>query len=315
MQQRSGLGILLILLMAACFAALDASIKYLGAFIPVLMLLWARYAFQAVVMALWLVLRPGTGFRVEHPKFQLVRGALLMAASVMSFVGLKYMPLAEFTAVGMLAPVVVTLLAALFLNEQVSRWRWALVVSGFAGALIVIRPGSGVFGWVAAFPLMMALSYGSFQALTAKLAALEQPLTTHFYTGLVGLASITPVLFFSGTDVVAVLQAATVHQRALLLAIGAFGTAGHLFLIFALGLAPTATLMPFIYVQIAFALVASRLVFAHVPDGWAWLGISIIAASGVATVWLNVSASARARRPNAVVAAGTTELGQARRDN
>ena len=304
--QRPGLGIFLILLMAACFAALDTSVKYLSAAVPVLMLLWARYAFQAIAMGSWLLLRPGPGFRVAHPKFQLARGALLMTASVMSFVGLKYMPLAEFTAVGMLAPVVVTSLAALFLNEPVSPLRWALVMTGFAGALIVIRPGSGVFGWVAAFPLLMALAYGSFQALTAKLAALEQPLTTHFYTGLVGLLSITPVLAFSGVEVTAVLRAAAPHHLALLLALGAFGTAGHLFLILALGLAPTATLMPFIYVQIPFALAASALVFSHLPDGWAWLGMAVIACSGAATVWLNVSTASAARRPHSPVTADTT---------
>lgn len=306
MQQRPGLGILLILLMAACFAALDTSIKILGAFMPVLILLWARYAFQAAVMGLWLLTRPMPGFRVAHPRFQLARGALLMTASVMSFVGLKYMPLAEFTAVGMLAPVVVTVLAALFLDERVSPLRWALVASGFAGALIVIRPGSGVFGWVAGFPLLMALSYGSFHVLTAKLAALEQPLTTHFYTGLVGLAAVTPVLLFSGIDALSILPSAPPLQILLLLAVGAFGTAGHLFLIFALGLAPTATLMPFIYTQIAFALAASALVFAHVPDGWAWLGMGIIAASGAATVWLNVSTSTVSRRPASAATADAT---------
>jgi drug/metabolite transporter (DMT)-like permease len=306
MRQRPGLGIFLILLMAACFAALDTSVKLLGAFMPVLLLLWARYAFQAVAMGTWLLLRPGLNFRVAHPKFQLARGALLMTASVMSFVGLKYMPLAEFTAVGMLTPVVVTLLAALFLNEAVSGLRWALVISGFAGALIVIRPGSGVFGWVAGFPLLMALAYGSFQVLTAKLAALEQPLTTHFYTGLVGLVAITPVLLLSGIDVLPVLRSAPPLHLVLLLALGAFGTAGHLFLILALGLAPTATLMPFIYAQIAFALASSAWVFAHLPDNWAWLGMGIIAASGAATVWLNVGTSSAARRPDSAVTADTT---------
>ena len=306
MRQRPGLGIFLILLMAACFAALDTSIKYLGTFMPVLVLLWARYAFQAVVMALWLLLKPGPGFRVAHPRFQLARGALLMMASVMSFVGLKHMPLAEFTAVGMLAPVVVTMLAALFLGERVSTLRWVLVFTGFAGALVVIRPGSGVFGWVAAFPLLMALSYGSFQALTAKLAALEQPLTTHFYTGLVGTVVFTPVLWLSGLDAPSIVSAAPPLHWLLLLAVGAFGTAGHLFLILALGMAPTATLMPFIYAQIAFALVGSALVFHHVPDVWAWLGMCVIAVSGAATVWLNVRAAAPSRRPDSAVTADTT---------
>ena len=306
MRQRPLLGILLILSMAACFAALDTSIKFLGAFMPVLLLLWARYAFQAVAMGVWLFRNATPGFRPAHPKFQLVRGALLLTTSCISFVGLQHMPVAEFTAVGMLAPVVVTILAALFLDEPVSRLRWALVFAGFAGALIVIRPGSGVFGWVAAFPLLMALCYGGFQVLTAKLAALEHPLTTHFYTGLVGLVLVTPAMLLGGTEVLSTLRAAAAPHWFLLLAVGAFGTAGHLCLILALGMAPTATLMPFTYTQIAFALAASGLVFRHVPDGWAWLGMAIIATSGTATVWLNVRAPTRARRPDSAVTADAT---------
>lgn len=304
--QRPFLGIVLILLMAALFVGLDTSVKYLGAFMPVLLMLWARYAFQAVAMALWLLRPSSPGFRAAHPKFQFVRGALLMTTSIISFIGLQYMPVAEFTAVGMLTPVVVTILAAIFLNERVSRVRWVLVIAGFAGALIVIRPGSGVFGWVAAFPLVMALCYGAFQALTAKLSALEHPLTTHFYTGLVGMVVLTPALLLSGIDVPGVLRAASPSQIALLLAVGAFGTVGHLCLILALGLAPTATLMPFIYTQIAFAVAASALVFRHVPDGWAWVGMGVIALSGAATVWLNVRAATQARRPLSPVAADTT---------
>jgi drug/metabolite transporter (DMT)-like permease len=304
--QRHGLGVVLILLMAACFAGLDTSVKYLGAFMPVLLLLWARYAVQAVVMAVWLACSRKLSFRAAHPRFQLMRGALLMSSSVISFIGLQYMPVAEFTAVGMLTPVVVTILAALFLNEAVSPLRWALVFAGFAGALIVIRPGSGVFGWVAALPLLMALCYGSFQALTAKLASLEHPLTTHFYTGLFGLALVTPVLLLSGIDVNSLLRSASAWHLGLLLAVGAFGTAGHLCLILALGLAPTATLMPFIYAQIAFAVASSAVVFQHVPDVWAWLGMAVISASGGATVWLNVKAATAQRRPASAVAVDTT---------
>jgi drug/metabolite transporter (DMT)-like permease len=182
-----GLGVGLVLLMGACFAVSDTTIKYLGGLLPVLFLLWARYLFQASAMALWLVRRGSPGFRTAHPKFQWVRGALLLFTSAMAFFGLQVMPVAEFTALGMLTPVVVTLIAALMLREPVSGMRWVLVWGGFVGALIVIRPGSGVFGWAALFPLSMALCYGFFQVLTSKLAALESPFTTQFYTGFSGV--------------------------------------------------------------------------------------------------------------------------------
>ncbi len=302
---RPGLGIALVLAMSACFAVSDTLIKYLGAWLPVLLLLWARYAFQAVSMALWLARSGWRGFATVHPRFQWMRGALLLATSGMSFFGLQRMPVAEFTALGMLTPVVVTMLAAWVLHEPVSRMRWALVCGGFIGAVIVIRPGSGAFGWAAVFPLLMALCYGCFQVLTSRLASLESPYTTHFYTGLSGALLVTPLLLLHAGDYLAAAQSVAWPKLALVLAIGAAATAGHLCLIFAFGVAPMATLMPFIYVQIACALAVSWLVLRHVPDGWAWVGMGVIAACGALSAWLNARQSGAARNPASIVAADT----------
>jgi drug/metabolite transporter (DMT)-like permease len=177
--------------------------------------------------------------------------------------------------------------------------RWALVCGGFVGAVIVIRPGSGVFGWAAVFPLLMALCYGGFQVLTSRLASLESPYTTHFYTGFSGALMVSPLLLLNGPEILGAVRAAPGTQIALMLAIGAFATVGHLCLIFAFGTAPMATLMPFTYVQIAWALATSWLVFRHVPDGWAWFGMAVIAACGATSAWLNV------RRPVSAVEADT----------
>lgn len=295
--RRPLLGVFLIVCMAACFASMDTSIRYLGAFLPVLLILWARYTTQATVMAVWLLARGS--FRCAHPRFQLLRGALLLATSAMSFFGVQYMPVPEFTAINMLTPVLVTLLAAWLLHEPVSRLRWALVWGGFAGALIVIRPGSGLFGWAVLFPLCGALTYASFQVLTSRLASQESPYTTHFYTGLTGTLLLTPVLLASPIDVGAALAAASPGQWGLLATIGLLGTTGHLLLILALGMAPTATLMPFIYLQIGMAAAIGWLVFRTVPDGWSWAGMAVIAACGATSAWLNL------RKPVSPVEADT----------
>ena len=298
-KSRPALGIAWVAAMSACFACGDTLVKYMGAFVPVLLLMWARYAFQAGAMALWLLRSPPGAFHAAHPRFQWMRGTLLLVSSSMSFFGLQLMPVAEFTALGMLTPVVVTMLAAWVLHESVSTLRWALVCGGFIGALIVIRPGSGIFGWAAVFPLLMALCYGGFQVLTSRLASLESPLTTHFYTGLVGVALLTPLVLWNGSAVLEALRTIPAQHVALILAIGACATLGHLCLIFAFGVAPMATLMPFIYIQIPCALATSWLVFRHVPDVWAWVGMAVIAASGAASAWLNV------RHPQSVVEADT----------
>ena len=183
------------------------------------------------------------------------------------------------------------------LHERVSRLRWLLIAGGFSGALIVIRPGSGLFGWAVLLPLASAIAYASFQVLTRKLSALENPYTTHFYTGLTGIVVIAALLLASPIDLAPALGEAAPLYLGLLLLIGLLGTAGHLMLVLAFGLAPTATLMPFIYAQIGFAALISWLVFRAAPDGWGWLGMTVIAICGAMTAWLNVREAARQQEP------------------
>ena len=285
--------------MTALFACGDTLTKYMGGFLPVVLLLWVRYAVQAGTMGLWLARRGRIGFATAHPKFQWMRGTLLLITSGMSFTGLQLMPVAEFTALGMLTPVIVTMLVAWVLREPVSRMRWALVCGGFIGALIVIRPGSGVFGWAAVFPLLMASCYGAFQVLTSRLASLESPYTTQFYTGFAGTLLVTPLLLLNAGELVHAVQRASAVHIVGMLGIGFFATLGHLCLIFAFNRAPMATLMPFVYVQIVGALVLSWLVFKHVPDAWAWGGMAVIAACGAGSALLNV------RHPESPVEADT----------
>lgn len=285
--QRPLLGIGLVVVMTLLFAGMDTAIRWLGGAMPVLVMLTLRYVFQAVAMTLWLARRGWAGFRPTHPRFQVLRGLLLLVTSVFSFFGLQHVPVPEFTAIFMLTPLVATLLAAVLLGERVTPLRALLVAGGFAGALVVIRPGSGVLGWAVLYPLAGMAAYAFFQVLTRRLAGAEDPLVTHFWTGFVGAAVLLPVLAASPVDVPAVLAAATPLQLAVLLGIGALGTFGHLMLVVAMGLAPTATLMPFIYAQIGWAALLGWLVFGQLPDGPGWAGMALIAACGASAVWLN----------------------------
>lgn len=295
--RRPGLGIALMLGCAASFAALDTMVKTVAATVPVLVILWVRYTFQAVTMGSWLAARNRARFRSRQPFFQIVRGVLLLATSALAWSSLRSLPVAEFTAINSLAPVLVTLLAALVLRERVSRLRWGLVALAFVGGLLIVRPGSGLYGAVVLLPLASALCYACFQVLTSRMASLEEPTTTHFYTGLVGAAILTPMLVASGIDVPALFDRIDATTVALLLACGAAGTLGHLMLVFALGFAPAATLMPFLYAQIAAATVGGWLVFGQLPDGWAFVGMAVIAFAGAVSAWLNLRASRLAASP------------------
>jgi drug/metabolite transporter (DMT)-like permease len=298
-------GIALVIAAATCFATMDTTVRFVGAFFSIAVVLWARYAVHAAVMMLWIGVSPGKSFRTANPLFQIARGALLAFASGMAFTALRRMPVAEFTAIVMLTPLIATLMARFWLHERVSRLRWLLVVGGFIGALIVVRPGSGVIGWAALLPLLAACSNAAFQILTSRYAPHEDPFTTNFYTGATGMAIATPILLATVADPIDTLLAAPTLQLGALVAVALLGTAGHLLLIMALGRAPASTLMPFQYTQLAAAALAGFIVFRVVPDFWGWVGMVIIGVCGAASAWLNIRESAEQRRPITPVAADT----------
>ncbi len=276
-------GIGLVILAVACFATLDTSTKVSIATVPILMGLWFRYAFQA--LATTAVLLPTYGIevlRTAHPRYQLLRGALLLGSSTLAFLSLRHMPLAEFTSIVLIAPLVVTLLAATTLKEEVSPLRWVLVGGGFIGTLVILRPGGTVFSWAILLPLGLVFTNAWFQVLTSKLARTEKPLTMHFYTGWVGTLIATIPLPF-------VWQALPGWREwALLCLMGFMGTVGHFFLILAYQRAPASTLTPYLYAQIAFAMLGGWLVFSYVPDATSLVGMALIAVCGAAGAWLTV---------------------------
>lgn len=280
-RSRQGLGIVLIVLAALCFATLDTSIKHAARLAPVLMLLWFRYAFQALAtLALRFPVQGLQLFATPNPRFQLLRGVLLLVTSACSFLGLQYLPVGEFTAMTMLSPVAATALAAWVLKTHVSHQRWLLLAAGLSGVLLVVRPGGQVFSWALLFPAMHIASYAWFMVLTSRLSGEENPYTTHFYTGLVGMLVMCPVVAFSWET-----TALLAHWPWFVL-VGFLGTFGHLMLIRAFARAPAPVLTPYLYTQIGFATLFGWLFFSHVPDAWAWLGIAVIAASGVGNALL-----------------------------
>ena len=279
-------GIALVIAAVACFATLDTTTKYISLGVPVLMALWFRYMFQAVATTVAVLPVRGLSIlRTAHPRFQCLRGVLLLSSSLFAFFSLKFMPVGEFTAIVMVTPLVITLLAATQLKERVSPLRWVLVIGGFTGTMVIIRPGGEDFNWTLLLPLGLVTSNAWFQVLTSKLARTEDPMTMHFYTGWVGALLASLPLPFVWT------QLDSWSLWALLCLMGTMGTVGHFLLILAYKKAPAATVTPYLYTQIGFAMVGGWIVFAHVPDGWSFLGIALIAVCGAAGAWLTVRES------------------------
>lgn len=279
-------GIALLVAAVACFAVLDTATKAITLSVPVLMALWVRYAFQAVATTVAVLPKRGWSLPpTAHPKFQFLRGLLLLSTSMFAFFSLKYMPVGEFTAIVMITPLAMTLLASFTLGERVSGLRWLLVAGGFSGTLIIIRPGGDSFSWAMLLPLGLVASNAWFQILTSRLARTEDPITMHFYTGWVGTLLASLALPFVWTP----LDAWTLWAGLALM--GFMGTIGHFFMILAYAKAPVSTLTPFLYAQIGFAMLGGWLVFSHVPDQFSMLGMVMIAVCGAAGAWLAVRES------------------------
>jgi len=279
-------GIALVVAACACFGALDTTTKYVSGFVPLLMALWCRYFFQAAATtAAVLPARGMAVWRTRHPKFQVLRGVLLLSSSLFAFASLKYMPVGEFTAIVMVTPLVITVLAATVLKEKVSALRWLLVAGGFIGTVVIIRPGGEAFTWASLLPVGLVGTNAWFQVITSRMARTEDPVTMHLYTGWVGTLLASLALPFVWT--------ALPHWW-LWLALGfmgAMGTIGHFMLILAYQRAPAATLTPYLYSQIGFAMLGGWLVFSHMPDAWSLAGIALIAVCGAAGGWLTVRES------------------------
>lgn len=271
--------ILLLLGGLSTFVLIDSLVKYWSGDLSVLVTVWFRYVFQAVIMAVVMGAR-GVSFRTRKPGWHLARGALLLVVSVLGTLSVVMMPLGEFTALIMLTPLVVVLLSVLLLRERVDGLRWALLLCGLAGAILVLQPSALSLGGYVLMPLCVVLAYAGYQLITNRMARTEHPMAMHCYTGLFGAVGLTLALPWIWQPVNAP------HLWFLFVLIGLLGTCGHFLILLAFSAALPSTLSVFLYAQIALGVLSGWLVFAHVPPALAWIGIALIVASGVLSAWL-----------------------------
>lgn len=273
---RPVLGIVLMLLAVTSFSGgLDTTAKYLTGSLPVAQIVWARYAFHTALMVAALPFLGGRRrLRTRRLPLQVVRSLFLLGATAFFFSSLKYLQLAEATSITFVSPLVVTVLSIPVLKERVGPRRWAGVGAGFLGVIVITRPGSGVMHWAAVLPLGMALCYACYQVATRGLSDTEHPITTLFYTAVVGVAVTSLVVPFFWVW-------PTTGGWLLMGLLGVFGGTGHFLLIQAFRYAEASVLAPFNYFTIVTSTVAGYLVFRQFPDAWTYVGAAIVIASGL----------------------------------
>jgi drug/metabolite transporter (DMT)-like permease len=256
--------------------SLDTTAKYLVREHSLILVVWARYAGQMLVVTPFTWHRAGSSFwRTRHLPLQLARSACLLIATICFFSALRFLPLAEASAITFLAPMFIVLLSQPLLGERPTRARWAAVVLGFAGIVVLLRPGSAVFHPAAILLIVAALSNALYQLLTRKLVG-DSAHTTLFYSALVGAVGVTLALPFAFEG-----GPMTLFASALLLLTGFLAGTAHYLLTRAYLIAPASLLTPFTYLQMVWATIFGYLVFQHLPDRWSFAGMAIIVGSGI----------------------------------
>ncbi len=267
-------GILWMLAAMMMFSGTNACAKFLTGHYPVMQIVWARYFFQLLLLMIFLGPRIRQVMVTSKLNLQIVRSLILLVTSILFFFGLSRIGLADNSAIMFVAPILVTALSIPMLGEKVGPRRWAGIAIGFLGALIIIRPGSGMMQTAALFPLGAACLYALYQISTRFLGRTDNTMTTLLYTA------------SSGTVVTTVLapffwQVPDVTGWIMMAALGVTSNLGHFSMIKAYETSPAATVAPFSYVNLLWATMFGFILFAELPDLWTISGAVVIAASGL----------------------------------
>ncbi len=254
---------------------MDGFAKYLSLTIPVLQITWSRYFFTVVIALPIMLIFFRKNFKwTEQPKLQFIRGLLLFCANILFFYSISVISLAKALTLAFIAPLIVTILSPIFLGERVGIRRWAAVIVGFIGSLIVLRPGFVEINYASIAALGTGVLYGFYLIVTKKLHKSDHPLLTLLLTGVVGAiigSLIMPSVWVKPTLV----------EWYMMFAIGFFASIGHLLLILSLKYADASKLAPFGYFEIITNIIIGYYFFSHFPDNWTFLGLFVIISSGV----------------------------------
>jgi drug/metabolite transporter (DMT)-like permease len=261
----------------ALFAALDAIAKYLGGYLDTLQVVSLRFISAFVIALIFFnpITKPDL-VKTKRLGLQVVRGLMLVSTTICNFMAFRYLQLDEALAILFATPFLVAALAGPVLGEWVGWRRWTAIAVGFAGVLVIIRPGmSGGMQWAAIFSVAAAIFYACYGIATRMVSRSDPSDTTLFYGNLVAVVAMGPLLPFVWGGPL------TWFDIGLIVAMGTLGSVSHYLLIAAHRRAPASVLSPFIYTQIVWAIALGYLVFANMPTQWTLIGSAIVVASGL----------------------------------
>jgi drug/metabolite transporter (DMT)-like permease len=269
-------GIALVSLCYLLFTLLDGTAKWLVASVPVIVVVWLRFLMHAVfASALLLPLRGISLVRTSHWRWHLLRALMFVLMTGINFWALQYLQLAITSSIMFIVPIITALMAAPLLGEKIDRGRWAAIVAGFAGVLVIVRPGGADFHPAMLLALVNATLYAMFNLMTRHLAAYDRPETIQYLPALGAAILLTPFALVAWEAPSGWLE------WTLACLMGALGGLGHYLLAVAHRYAPATVIAPFLYQQVLYYALFGYLVFGDVPAPAVWIGAAIVIASGL----------------------------------
>jgi drug/metabolite transporter (DMT)-like permease len=282
----------------AIFSVNDVAVKFLSGGYALHQIVLIR-ALIGLIFLFAVIAVTKTGLRqlvTTRPWDHLLRVCIIMVSNVTFFVGLNSMELADGVAVAYISPVTMVLLSVLLLGETVGPRRWAAVLVGMLGVLIMVRPGAGVIQPAALLVLFSAVLYGCGNLMTRRMRATESAMALSFYV-LMGFIGVSLGMGFwvgdghlaSSDPLWGLLFRPWIWPEAsdwpVFLATGLAVTSGGLMVAQAYRKAEVGLIAPFEYVGMPMAIFWGVVIFDTFPDAVAWVGIALICGSGLYVIW------------------------------
>jgi len=254
---------------------MDGIAKYLSAEIHFMQVVWGRYFFMALISLSITYFFFNKNLKwPNNIKIQLVRSLFLFLSTVLFFYAISIISLAEALTLMFINPMIVTLLAAIILKEQVGIKRWSAVIAGFVGVLFIVRPGFNEINLATITALGCGICYAFYIVSTRKLSNQDNPFLTLIFTALSGSIIISLIVPFYWSWL-------TITQLILLVSLALIGTLAHFLLILSLKFAEASKLAPLAYSEIVMNVIIGYYFFGDFPNQWMWFGLIIIVSSGV----------------------------------
>jgi len=280
-------GSLLIIITTLCFTAMDAQVKYFSVYTTFIVFVWAKYFGQTVFFSFFFYKNRKRIFEYGNLKLQILRGVCTICPTMGFFLALKYVPLAEATALGFLHPIMVVVASAFILKEKLTIGKISVVLLGFLGVLIITRPGLGVIHPASLLIIFANLFFGLYQIVSKYLDKISNEASTLFFTTMFGLIVSSIFLFLLPINFSNLVDFDLTNILIFLFFFGLLTSLGEYCLLTAYKTATASFLTPLFYTMLIWSTLYGFIIFNELPDFFSIIGALILVGAGLMNNYFN----------------------------